>query len=192
MRLTAIHAAVATLWTSIVQSSQIAPQTAANTSIVTLRSLHALMAADDEQAQGWWRAALALTDVDHALLLDILGATQLDQCQLRISALRDLPELNAIDSMEDIHTVIRAAVAIGAPRYNAGDVLGCCSAYWATMMTLTAAPVFRGFPGHARAMATLREIIERPIPPMMHFAPSLEEFAWQLRHALDAVMAIEA
>lgn len=190
MRLTAIQASVAMTWSSIIQASQISPQTATNVSMVALRSLHALMAADDEQTQGWWRAAYPLTDIDHALLLDTLGTSQLEQCQLRFSALRDLPDIDAISSMEEIHAVIGGAIGIGAPRYNSGDIVGCCTIYWATMMTLTAAPVYRGFPGHARAMGSLRDIIEREPPILPIIGQGVDEFAWQLRHALDAVLAI--
>ena len=189
VRLGAIQASVATTWTYI-QSSQMSPQAATGISMAALYSLHALLQADDEQVQGWWRAALLLSDPNHRILLDTLGAIQLEQCQLRLSALRDLPEVNTITSLEDIHAFINGAIGTGAPRYNAGDIIGCCSVYWATMMSLVSAPVFRGFHGHARAMAPLREIVEQAPPPLPMIAHNADDFAWQLRHALDAVLSL--
>jgi len=189
VRLGAIQASVATTWTYI-QSSQMSPQGATGISMAALHSLHTLLQADDEQVQGWWRAALLLSDPNHRLLLDTLGATQLEQSQLRLAALRDLPEVNTITSLEDIHVIINSAIGIGAPRYNAGDIIGCCTVYWATMMALVAAPVFRGFHGHARAMGPLREIVDQPPPPFPVIGQGSDEFAWQLRHAMDAVLAL--
>ena len=190
VRLAAIQASVATTW-NYVQSSQVTPQTATGIYLTALQSLHALLQADDEQLQGWWRAALFLSDPNHALLIDTLGASPLEQCQLRLATLRDLPQIDAIYSLEDIHTIVTGAVRIGAPRYNSGDVVGCCTIYWATMMTLVSAPVFRGFPGHARAMAPLREIVEQEPPPLPIIGQGVDDFAWQLRRALDAVLALQ-
>lgn len=160
--------------------------------LASLHSLHALLQADEEQLLGWWRAALLLSDANYALLLDSLGSTLFDQYQLRLSALRDLPDVGAINSLNDIHAIIASAISIGAPRYNAGDIVGCCTVYWATMMALVSAPVMRGFPGHARAIAPLREIVEQQPPPLPIIGQGVDEFAWQLRHALDAVIALHA
>jgi hypothetical protein len=189
VRLAAIQASVATTWTYL-QSPQLSPQGATSVGVAALDSLHALLQADNEQLQGWWRAALLLSDANHALLLDMLGASPLEMCQLRISALRDLPEIGATNSLADIHTGIAGAINIGAPRYNAGDIIGCCTVYWATLMALVSAPVLRGFPGYARAIAPLREIAEQEPPPLPIIGQGVDEFAWQLRHALDAVLAI--
>lgn len=189
-RLEAIQASVATTW-NFTQSAQMAPQVALSISVAALQSLHSLLQADDAQIQGWRRAALLLSDTNRALLLDTLGSSQLQQCQLRFSALRDLREINEIGSLEDIHAFASDAISIGAPRYNAGDIVGCCSVYWATMMALVSAPVFRGFPGHARAIAPLREIVEQAPPPLPIIGQGVDEFAWQLRRALDAVLALQ-
>lgn len=189
VRLAAIQASVATTWTYL-QSPQLSPQGAASVGLAALDSLHALLQADDDQFVGWRRAALALSDTTHALLLDTLGASPLEMCQLRISALRDLPEVGAINSLADMHAVIAGAINIGAPRYNAGDIIGCCTVYWATLMALVAAPVLRGIPGHARAIAPMRELAEQEPPPLPVIGQGVDEFAWQLRHALDAVLAI--
>ncbi len=160
VRLAAIQASVATTW-SYTQSPQMSPQVATGIGTAALHSLYALLQADDEQTQAWRRAALLLTDLGHALLLDTLGTSQLDQCQLRFSALRDLPDIDTINSLGDIQALIGGAISIGAPRYNSGDIVGCCTIYWATMMALVSAPVLRGYPGHARAIAPLREIVEK-------------------------------
>jgi hypothetical protein len=115
----------------------------------------------------------------------------LAQGELRLAALRDLPEITMLGSLDEIHTFISGAIGIGAPRYNAGDIIGCCTVYWATMVALVSAPVFRGFPGYAKAMAPLREIVEQTPPPLPIIGQGIDEFAWQLRHALDAVLAIK-
>ena len=189
VRLVAMQASLATTWTYL-QSPQLAQQGAATVGRAALDSLHALFEADDDQLQGWRRATVSLSDVNHALLLDMLGSSPLEICQLRIAALRDVPEVNTVSSLAEIHTVIAGAINIGAPRYNAGDIIGCCTVYWATLMTLVAAPVLRGIPGHARAIAPLREIVEQEPPPLPIIGQGVDEFAWQLRHALDAVLAV--
>ena len=190
VRLAAIQASVATTWT-FVQSSPASPAMAAGIYTAALYSLHALLQADDEQMQGWWRAALLLSDLSRGMLLDTLGATSLAQGELRLAALRDLPEITMLGSLDDIHTFISGATGVGAPRYNAGDIIGCCTVYWATMVALVSAPVFRGFPGYAKAMAPLREIVEQTPPPLPIIGQGIDEFAWQLRHALDIVLAIK-
>jgi hypothetical protein len=189
VRLAAIQASVAMTW-AYLQSPQILPPTAMHVGLASLHNLHALLQADEEQLFGWWRAALLLSDTNYALLLDSLGSTLFDQYQLRLSTLRDLPDVGAINSLNDIHAIVANAISIGAPRYNAGDIVGCCTVYWATMMALVAAPVMRGFAGHARAIAPLREIVEQQPPPLPIIGQGVDEFAWQLRHALDAVIAL--
>jgi hypothetical protein len=189
VQLAAIQASVATTWT-YVQSPQTSPVTAAGICVAALHSLHELLQADNEQLQGWWRSAVLLCDQGHGLLLDTLGASPLEQGELRLAALRDLPEVNMLTGLDNIHALISRAIGIGAPRYNAGDIIGCCTIYWTTMMALVYAPVFRGFPGHARAIAPLREIVEQTPPPLPIIGQGIDEFAWQLRHALDAVLAI--
>ena len=190
VKLAAIQASIATTW-SYTQSAQMSPQVATGIGTAALHSLYALLQADDEQTRAWRRAALLLTDLSHALLLDTLGTSQLEQCQLRFSALRDLPDIDTINSLADIQALIGGAISIGAPRYNSGDIVGCCTIYWATMMALVSAPVLRGYPGHARAIAPLREIVEQVPPPLPIIGQGVDEFAWQLRHALDAVLALQ-
>jgi hypothetical protein len=189
VRLAAIQASVATTWT-YVQSSPASPSTATAIYSAALYSLHALLQADDEQLHGWWRAALLLSDLSRGLLLDTLAPSSLAQGELRLASLRDLPEINMLSSLDDIHSIINGAIGIGAPRYNAGDIIGCCTVYWATMIALVSAPVFRGFPGYAKAMAPLREIVEQTPPPLPIIGQGIDEFAWQLRHALDVALAI--
>ena len=191
VRFAAIQASLAITWTYL-QSPQLAPQGAFTVGRAALDSLHALLQADDDQFQGWSRAALSLSDANQALLLDMLGSSPLEIFQARIAALRDLPEVGGVSSMAEIHGVIAGAINIGAPRYNAGDIVGCCTVYWATLMALVAAPALRGIPGHARAVAPLREITEQEPPPLPIIGQGVDEFAWQLRHALDAVLAINS
>lgn len=190
VRLAAIQASVATTWTYI-ESSAMAPTVATGIALAALYSLRALLQADDEQIYGWWRAATQLSDLSHPLRLDALGSSPLEKYQARLATLRDLPEVTALSSLDEIHTFIREAINTGAPRYNAGDVIGCCIAYWATMAALASAPVFRGFPGYAKMVAQLREVVEQPPPAAPFAGRGIDEFAWQLRHALDAILAIQ-
>jgi hypothetical protein len=154
-----------------------------------LVSLHGLLAADAEPPSGWLRTAQLLSDTRRHFALDAAGMTTLDVYLVRIAALLDLPEVGSIGGIGDVQAVIGAAIGVGAPRYNAGNVLGCCTVYWATMQALVAAPVFRGFPGYARALAPLRSAVEADSPLLPLNAEGLDQFAWTLRRALDAVLA---
>jgi hypothetical protein len=163
-------------------------EVAYHTLLVTLR---ALLGAE-ESSRGWQRVAALLADLDTRLPLDALAASRAGELQIRAQAMLDLPELTALAGLEDIHDTSAAAITVGAPRYNAGDIIGCCTIYWATLHTILAAPATRGFPGHARALAQLRPAAEAEMPPLPLDTGGIDRYAWVLRHALDATLAIKS
>lgn len=94
----------------------------------------------------------------------------------------------AVESLGEMHHVLAAAIDVGAPRYNRGDVRGCAVKYWATIQTLLAAPATRGFPGHARVLGLLRAADEPdPLPGALD-ERGIDDLAWRLRRAFDAVL----
>lgn len=161
-----------------------------------LQGLHngllAWASGETETQSGALRAVLALSDTERLIALDAAGATMLDVYLVRFEALIDVPDVASVGSLGDVQETISAAINVGAPRYNAGDVLGCCTMYWATMQALVLAPVFRGFSGYAKALAPLRSVLETPSSPLPLNADGLDQFAWTLRRALDATLAIGA
>ena len=166
---------------------------AAEASYETLHlALHALLDVDTEQLRGWLRAAYIITNLQQRSVLDALAPSRMGELQIRAAALLDLPDLLIVASMEDIHAAIAAAINVGAPRYNAGDVRGCCVVYWAMAQSLVASPATRGFPGYARALGQLRAVVEREPPVVAYGADGMDELAWSLRRAFDATLAINA
>jgi hypothetical protein len=152
--------------------------------------LHTLLDADVAQLRGWQRTAHAISD-QQRMLLDALAPSRMAELQIRVAALLDLPDLLTVASLEEIHETIAATINVGAPRYNAGDVRGCCTIYWVAAQSLVAAPATRGFPGYARALGQLRSVLETP-PPMMAFgSDGVDGLAWSLRGAFDATLAIK-
>lgn len=140
---------------------------------------------------GWQKAAMLATDLRSRQVLDALAPSRLEALQLRASALLDLPELLVLQSLDDMQLASATAINLGAPRYNDGDVLGCCLAYWATIQSVVAAPAARGFPHYARALGALRQVAEIEPPVFTLDAAAADEYAWTLRRALDAVLALQ-
>lgn len=159
---------------------------------VTLATVHPLLDEETEAQTGWLQAARLLTDGERRLVLDGLGVSRGGQCQTRLAAVLDLPEIASIAALDEVHDAIGATIAIGAPRYNAGDIRGCCIVYWATMQALLAAPVFRGIPQYARALAPIKAMLERQPPPLPLSDAGIDAFAWDLRHAFDATLKLVA
>ncbi|HEU5439634.1 MAG TPA: hypothetical protein VFU88_10115 [Ktedonobacterales bacterium] len=140
---------------------------------------------------GWQKAAMLATDLRTRQVLDTLAPSRLETLQLRASALLDLPELMVLQSLEEMQLATATAINLGAPRYNDGDAVGCCLAYWATIQTLVFAPAMRGFPHYARALGLLRQVAEIDPPIFTLDAAAADEYAWTLRQALDAVLALQ-
>ncbi|HLJ79835.1 MAG TPA: hypothetical protein VKT52_00025 [Ktedonobacterales bacterium] len=156
-----------------------------------LMVLSVLLDADAEQLRGSQRAAYIIADPRQRILLDALAPSRMGELQIRAAALLDLPDQLTVASIDDIHSTIAAAINLGAPRYNAGDVRGCCTIYWATAETLVAAPATRGFPGYARALGQLRAVLEAPPPAVPFGAEGVDTLAWALRNAFDATLTIK-
>lgn len=140
---------------------------------------------------GWQRAALLAADLRARQTLDALAPTRLNELELRAEVLLDLPAVVAVESFEQITAIIADTINAGAPRYNAGDIHGCCAVYWGAIQTLVAAPATRGFPNYARALGQLRAVADIEAPPYLLDDAGVDEYAWTLRHAFDAVLAIQ-
>lgn len=154
-----------------------------------LSALGVVLAAEAEPPRGWERPARQLCDVRATCIADALGADPGDGLRLRATALLDLPDVQVVESLGDMHDILAAAIEGGAPRYNRGDVRGCVMQYWGTAQTLLAAPATRGFPGHARALGLLRAAELDAVPPGLADR-GIEDLAWRFRQAFDAVLAI--
>ena len=61
-----------------------------------LLTLNALLGAEEAQLRGWQRAALLITDPRARLAVDALGVARLDELQMRVSTLLDLPDASVI------------------------------------------------------------------------------------------------
>ena len=172
----------------------------------TCQVLTLLLDAPDEATAGWSRAALtilrpmttrqsgpmaALTTSRSPLspqrsrpLVEATGAAPaLAELQESLLTVLELPDITSLASLEEMLAPIEAAISVGSPRYNRGDIAGCARLYLATALTLTLAQANRGFPGQARTLDTLKKGLAE--------AQSLldaDARAWALRHAFDRVL----
>ncbi|MEO7001244.1 MAG: hypothetical protein ABI068_05550 [Ktedonobacterales bacterium] len=153
------------------------------TALFSLRTL--LATQDDPMPPGWLRAVAPLCDTRRRLGIDALGASRRDQLQTRIAALLDVPPVESVAGLADIESSIAAAINVGAPRYNAGDIAGCCIKYWVTMQALIGAPVLRGFTGYARIIAQFKAVVEAEPAVTPYDSRGVDALAWELRHAFD-------
>lgn len=172
----------------------------------TCQVLTLLLDTPDEATPGWSRAALtilrpmttrqsgpmaALTASRSLLspqrsrpLVEATGtAPPLAELQESLLTVLDLPDITSLASLEEVLAPIEAAISVGAPRYNRGDVAGCARLYMATALTLTLAQVNRGFPGQAKALDTLKKGLAEA-----QSLPDVDARAWALRHAFDRVL----
>ena len=154
-----------------------------------LTARHLLYA--DGTPRGWQRAAALASDLRTRQTLDALALDRLGELQLRAAALLELPAIVSVDSFEQITAAIANAINSGAPRYNAGDIRGCCVVYWSAIQTLVAAPATRGFPNYARTLGQLRAVADLEPPPYPLDDAGVDDYAWALRHALDAVLTVQ-
>jgi len=154
--------------------------------------LGALLLAESESLRGWQRPVALLSDTRRRLVIDGLASTRLAMLQRRTATLLDLPDIPTLSSLADIHGALSAAINVGAPRYNAGDIRGCCTVYWAAAQALLAATANRGFSGYARAMALLRAVLEGDVPRAALDEQGVDDLAWTLRRALDETLRLSA
>lgn len=149
-----------------------------------------LASAEDDPQPAWERLVVTLCDTRQRLVIDALDLTPTEQARRRLLCIADMPEVTGFGALQDIYALIGAAINIGSPRYNTGDVRGCAALYWTTVHLIAEAPATRGITGYARAIAQIKPImeLEAPIGP---FTPAaIDAFAWELRHALDAVARV--
>ena len=172
----------------------------------TCQVLTLLLDAPDEATPGWSRAALtilrpmttrqsgpmpALTTSRSLLspqrtrpLVETIGtAPALADLQESLVTVLELPDITSLASLEEVLAPIEAAISVGAPRYNRGDIAGCARLYLATALTLTLAQVSRGFAGQARALDTVKKGLAEA-----QSLPDVDARAWALRHAFDRVL----
>jgi hypothetical protein len=155
-----------------------------------LATLNALLSSNEEYPHGWQQVALVLTDLNRRLTIDALASGRGSELQMRAAALLDLPDMVNVRDLADIHNALAAAINIGSPRYNSGDIRGCCRLYWTTIQTVLAAPAVRGFAGHAKALGHLRAAVETEPPSLPLDAVRMDELAWALRREMDVSLTI--
>ena len=194
LRLATVKSVVAQIQARVGELPLSARKEAAEASFWTLlMSMHATLFIPDEEAfKGWQHVVWQLTNLHTRLLVDMLAPSPLGELQIRVTTLLDIPDLPPIDDLASIHTAIKAAIRIGAPRYNNGDLAGCCTAYWATIQTLLATLPAKGFSGYARALGQLRPIAELDILPIALTPPDIDKLAWDMRYAFDAALEVNA
>lgn len=149
-----------------------------------------LVSADDDPQPAWERVAAMLSDTSRRLVIDALEITPIEQMRRRLRCIADMPEVTGFGSLQDVYALIGAAINVGAPRYNSGDVRGCASLYWITAQLIAEAPATRGIPGYARAIAQIKPMIEWEAPAGPFTPAAIDAFAWELRHALDALARV--
>ncbi|HEY7358792.1 MAG TPA: hypothetical protein VH590_20055 [Ktedonobacterales bacterium] len=168
------------------------------------QTLTLLLETPGESGPGWPKAALALlrqvsgrqsgplaaaggfSPADRQVsrpLVEVLAPAPQNEMQEQLLTILELPEIVAVGSLSDLQTAIEAAISVGAPRYNRGDLAGCARLYHATALTLVNAQISRGFPGQARALDTLKKGLAEA-----QMLTSADERAWALRHAFDRVL----
>ncbi|HZC06313.1 MAG TPA: hypothetical protein VE338_11815 [Ktedonobacterales bacterium] len=158
------------------------------TALMALR----LAMGDDDPQPSWERVAATLADSRQRLIVDALDQAPRDQLRRRLACIADLPEVTGFNALDDIYALISATINVGAPRYNQGDVRGCAALYWTTLRLIAETPALRGFPGYAKAVAQIKPVLEFAVPAGPFTTAATDAFAWELRHALDAVARIAA
>jgi hypothetical protein len=116
-------------------------------------------------------------------LVEVMAPAPQNEMQEQLLTILELPEIVAFGSLGELQTAIEAAISVGAPRYNRGDLAGCARLYYATALTLVNAQISRGFPGQARALDTLKKGLSEA-----QALTSMDDRAWALRHAFDRVL----
>lgn len=139
---------------------------------------------------GWLRAVQLLLDTAAPTLIDSLQSPVWPLVSVRLTALLLIPNITLLSSLEDIAEAIRAAIRAGAPIYNAGDPRSCATTYWTMALTLVKAPRAAGIVGLSRAIRPLEQALATSLPRIGDDAHAIEDFAWWMRHSLDAALAV--
>lgn len=137
---------------------------------------------------GWLRAARLVLDVATTAQIDALVAPAWSRAAVRIATLVMVPDVEQLASLAMAHSLIDAAIQIGAPAFNAGDVRGCVTVYWATALTLVEAPLSQRNLRLTQALTPLRQAITAPQAAIGADERALRDYAWMLRHAFDEVL----
>ncbi len=116
-------------------------------------------------------------------LVEVMAPSPQNEMQEHLLTLLELPEIVAVGALGEVQKAIEDAIAVGAPRYNRGDIAGCARLYHATALTLVNAQISRGFPGQARALDTLKKGLAEA-----QTLANVDDRAWALRHAFDRVL----
>jgi hypothetical protein len=138
---------------------------------------------------GSQRALRLLLDIATPLSLDALVTLTWPLNTLRIEAALFLPVIMEITGLDVISRTIADAIQYGAPAYNKGDARSCATSYWATAFCLVNAPATHGVTGMTRALKPLRAAIDLPMTSIGDDLRAMDDFAWRMRHALDAALA---
>lgn len=171
----------------------------------TCQALTLLLETPGESGPGWPRAALTLlrplaeqqsgplaaassaltlANRQHSRpLVEVITSSPQPEAQEHLLTVLELPEIVSVDALGDVQAAIEGAIAVGAPRYNRGDIAGCARLYLATALTLVNSQINRGFSGQARALDTLKKGLAEA-----QMLTSVDERAWALRHAFDRVL----
>ena len=88
---------------------------------------------------------------------------------------------DAVDPQEVIRTMLSAAIQLGAPVYNSGDLRGCYEIYAATAKMLN-----RIVDGADDEREVLRDALEEAA-----LESDVNEQAWTMRRAFDAILGEE-
>lgn len=139
---------------------------------------------------GWLRAVRLLFDTSVPTLIDALQSPSWPLACVRLSALLVVPNVAQLTSLADIAEAIRSAIRAGVPIYNAGDPRSCATTYWTTALTLAKAPRASGILGVSRALRPLEQALATSLPRIGDDAHAIEDFAWWMRHSLDAALAV--
>ena len=154
-----------------------------------------------EGGPGWPRAALAvlrsqgmrqtdplLADIGMPVLSGELAPAPLALIEVQdvLLTLLDLPEVQTLGSLAEIHQPIQDAITTGSLRYNGGDIRGCARLYLATALALLYAQIRQGFSGQTRALEMLRKDIIEAWP-----LKDLDERAWALRQAFERALKVK-
>ena len=139
---------------------------------------------------GWARTVLALCGRGDHPAIDALASSRLEQGRIRLTALLDIPEIVTLTSLDEVQRTISAAIEVGAPRYNNGDIAGCGIKYWAVAHTLIVAPTLQESPPFLRALEPMRATLRKLANLDRLDRHGVDAFAWELRHALDAAQQV--
>jgi hypothetical protein len=86
-----------------------------------------------------------------------------------------------VDPLAMIRSYLALAIQIGAPAYNLGDHRGCYEVY-----ACTARMLLQAVEGADDAKQLLREALQRAVT-----VANVNEQAWIMRHAFDAILEDE-